>query len=125
MSVNSPPVGPTFAPTIIEPTRLAACTDGPSETGSATGICSGSAPSTSISAIAAPISTVSPSLTNNPTIVPSRGAGTSIFTLSVTTSTSGSYRRIVSPGDTNHFPMTASVTDSPTCGISIVNFAIY
>ena len=37
-----------------------------------------------------------------------------MVTLSVTTSTSGSYRRTESPGCFSHFPMVPSTTDSPT-----------
>ena len=57
--------------------------------------------------------------------VPVAGAGTSMFTLSVTTSTSGSYFSTLSPTCFSHFPITPSVTDSPTCGSSILMAVSY
>src|SRR6266404_6061309 len=47
---------------------------------------------------------------------PAAGAGTSIVTLSVSSSTSGSSTATGSPGRLNHLPMVASVTDSPSAG---------
>src|SRR5262249_8477124 len=44
------------------------------------------------------------------------GAGTSIVTLSVSSSTSGSSTATASPAFLNHLPMVASVTDSPSVG---------
>ena len=80
----------------------------------------GSAASISISQIGSPIGTVSPSSTSARTKTPAYGDGASMLTLSVTTSTSGSYFSTRCPGSTSHLPMTPSVTDSPTCGSSIV-----
>ena len=85
---------------------------------------SGSSPSTAISAITAPIETVSPSSTRILDNVPVAGAGTSIATLSVTTSTRASYFWTLSPACVSHWPIMASVTDSPTCGSSIFIFAL-
>src|SRR5437763_9462022 len=50
---------------------------------------------------------------------PAAGAGTSIVTLSVSSSTSGSSTATASPGFLNHLPMVASVTDSPSVGTRI------
>ena len=124
VSRNSPPVGPTFAPVTmvpIRPARSSCCISvesGVSAAGSTT------SSDTSISAMIEPIAMVAPSSAINLVTVPSAVAVTSMFTLSVTTSTSGSYFRTTSPGATSHFPMIASVTDSPTCGISTSKAAI-
>src|SRR5882724_2756624 len=50
---------------------------------------------------------------------PAAGAGTSMVTLSVSSSTSGSSTATGSPGCLNHLPMVASVTDSPKVGTRI------
>src|SRR5258708_1709211 len=50
---------------------------------------------------------------------PAAGAGTSIVTLSVSSSTKGSSTATGSPGRLNHLPMVASVTDSPKVGTRI------
>ena len=50
---------------------------------------------------------------------PAAGAGTSMVTLSVSSSTSGSSTATGSPGFLNHLPMVASVTDSPSVGTRI------
>src|SRR5262249_35582623 len=50
---------------------------------------------------------------------PADGAGTSIVTLSVSSSTSGSSTATASPAFLNHLPMVASVTDSPRVGTRI------
>jgi len=63
-----------------------------------------------------PIATVSPSFAEISASVPAAGAGTSIVTLSVSSSTSGSSTETASPGCLNHLPMVASVTDSPSVG---------
>ena len=49
-------------------------------------------------------------------MVPATGAGTSTVTLSVSSSTSGSSTEKASPTCLCHFPTTASVIDSPSCG---------
>src|SRR5262249_27838986 len=67
----------------------------------------------------APTATVSPSLAAISASVPAAGAGTSIVTLSVSSSTSGSSTATASPGFLNHFPIVASVTDSPRGGARI------
>src|SRR6185503_11143963 len=67
----------------------------------------------------APTATVSPSLAEISPSVPAAGAGTSIVTLSVSSSTSGSSTATGSPGFLNHFPIVASVTDSPSVGTRI------
>ena len=123
VSRNSPPVGPTFAPVTMVPIRPARSSCCWAETGASTADCVAPS-STSISAITEPIAMVAPSSAINFVTVPSAVAVTSMFTLSVTTSTSGSYFRTTSPGATSHFPMIASVTDSPTCGISTSKAAI-
>src|SRR6266849_9686582 len=67
----------------------------------------------------APTATVSPSLAAMSARTPAAGAGTSIVTLSVSSSTSGSSTATASPGCLNHLPMVASVTDSPSAGTRI------
>src|SRR5437660_4686778 len=64
----------------------------------------------------APGATVSPSLTRISESTPVAGAGTSIVTLSVSSSTTGSSTATASPGCLNQRPMVASVTDSPKVG---------
>src|SRR5277367_2729627 len=67
----------------------------------------------------APTATVSPSLATMSPSVPADGAGTSIVTLSVSSSTNGSSTATVSPAFLNQRPMVASVTDSPSVGTRI------
>src|SRR3978361_2321398 len=67
----------------------------------------------------APTATVSPSLATISPSVPADGAGTSIVTLSVSSSTSGSSTATASPAFLNHLPIVASVTDSPRVGTRI------
>ena len=62
-----------------------------------------------------PTFTVSPSLQQYFPNTPLVGEGTSTFTLSVSSSTSGSSAETFSPCDFNHFETVASVTDSPKC----------
>src|SRR4051812_14201102 len=74
----------------------------------------------------APTATVSPSLAAMSDSTPAAGAGTSIVTLSVSSSTNGSSTATASPGFLNHLPMVASVTDSPSVGtrISAITFCL-
>src|SRR5258708_6469465 len=67
----------------------------------------------------APTATVSPSLATISPSVPAEGAGTSMVTLSVSSSTSGSSTATASPAFLNQRPMVASVTDSPSVGTRI------
>src|SRR5438132_3203355 len=67
----------------------------------------------------APTATVSPSLATISPSVPADGAGTSMVTLSVSSSTSGSSTATASPAFLNQRPMVASVTDSPSVGTRI------
>src|SRR5882724_7566016 len=64
----------------------------------------------------APTATVSPSLAAISPSTPADGAGTSIVTLSVSSSTKGSSTATASPAFLNQRPMVASVTDSPSVG---------
>ncbi len=73
----------------------------------------------SICPSSAPMATVSPSLATISDKTPAAGAGTSIVTFSVSSSTSGSSAATTSPGCLNHFPIVASVTDSPSVGTRI------
>src|SRR5690242_20662670 len=76
----------------------------------------------------APTATVSPSFAAISASTPAAGAGTSIVTLSVSSSTKGSSTVTASPGFLNHLPMVASVTDSPRDGTRIsvmINPSIY
>src|SRR5246127_3137696 len=67
----------------------------------------------------APTATVSPSLAAISPSTPAEGAGTSIVTLSVSSSTKGSSTATASPAFLNQRPMVASVTDSPSVGTRI------
>src|SRR3954470_18923317 len=67
----------------------------------------------------APTATVSPSLATISPSVPADGAGTSMVTLSVSSSTSGSPTPPAPPAFLNQRPMVASVTDSPSVGTRI------
>src|SRR5690348_3946776 len=67
----------------------------------------------------APTATVSPSLAMISPSVPADGAGTSIVTLSVSSSTSGSSTATASPAFLNQRPMVVSVSDSPSVGTRI------
>src|SRR5258708_7311808 len=67
----------------------------------------------------APPATVSPSLALISPSVPADGAGTSMVTLSVSSSTKGSSTATASPAFLNQRPMVASVTDSPSVGTRI------
>jgi len=73
----------------------------------------------------APTATVSPSFAAISPSVPAAGAGTSIVTLSVSSSTSGSSTATGSPGFLNHLPMVASVTDSPSVGTRISAMVVF
>ena len=73
----------------------------------------------SISASSVPTATVSPSGTRIFVTVPATGEGTSVSTLSVEISKSGSSRSIVSPSCLSHFRMVPSMIVSPSCGIWI------
>ena len=88
-----------------------------SSAGGAGAISAGVSPATSsIVHSPAPIGTVSPSATRISTTVPETGDGSSTFTLSVLTSTIGSYFATLSPGALSHFSIVPSVTVSPTSG---------
>src|SRR5581483_6113908 len=67
----------------------------------------------------APTATVSPSLAAISLSTPADGAGTSMVTLSVSSSTNGSSTATASPAFLNQRPMVASVTDSPRVGTRI------
>src|SRR6202012_3582708 len=67
----------------------------------------------------APTATVSPSFAAISPSVPADGAGTSMVTLSVSSSTNGSSTATASPAFLNQRPMVASVTDSPSVGTRI------
>src|SRR3984957_4259943 len=67
----------------------------------------------------APTATVSPSLAVISPSVPADGAGTSMVTLSVSSSTNGSSTATASPAFLNQRPIVASVTDSPSVGTRI------
>src|SRR5580692_2482846 len=86
--------------------------------GAAAGFAAAPAPSL-IRPSSAPTATVSPSLAAISPSVPADGAGTSMVTLSVSSSTNGSSTATVSPAFLNQRPMVASVTDSPSVGTRI------
>ena len=86
---------------------------------------SAAAPSSAVSmtAISALFGTVAPSSARISLRTPSNGDGTSALTLSVMTSSSGSYLSTWSPGCLSHFPIVPSATLSPSWGI--VTFATF
>src|SRR6202022_1331487 len=92
--------------------------------GAAAGLAAAPAAPSLICPSKAPTATVSPSLATMSPRVPADGAGTSMVTLSVSSSTSGSSTATGSPAFLNQRPMVASVTDSPSVGtrISVIVF---
>src|SRR6266511_567143 len=74
----------------------------------------------SISARFVPTDTVSPSGTRIFVRVPATGEGTSVSTLSVEISNSGSSRPIASPSAFSHLRIVPSMTVSPSCGMVTV-----
>src|SRR6187551_3239986 len=86
--------------------------------GAAAGLAPPAAPSL-ICPSSAPTATVSPSLAAISPSTPADGAGTSMVTLSVSSSTNGSSTATASPAFLNQRPMVASVTDSPSVGTRI------
>src|SRR5229473_5419112 len=87
--------------------------------GAAAGLAAAPAAPSLICPSSAPTATVSPSLAAISPSVPADGAGTSMVTLSVSSSTSGSSTATASPAFLNQRPMVASVTDSPSVGTRI------
>src|SRR5215510_7387900 len=86
--------------------------------GFAVGLAAAPAPS-SMRPSRAPTATVEPSLAAMSDRTPAAGAGTSMVTLSVSSSTTGSSAATASPGCLNQRPIVASVTDSPRVGTRI------
>ena len=86
--------------------------------GGASGAAAGAAPSGAITASTVPTSTVSPSWTRICATTPSAGLGTSVSTLSVEISSSGSSRPMCSPSDLSHFVIVPSETDTPIWGMT-------
>jgi hypothetical protein len=86
------------------------------------GVCSGGAAvapaSSPISASLVPTGTVSPSWTRICATTPLPGLGTSVSTLSVEISSSGSSAWISSPSPLSHFVIVPSETETPICGIT-------
>ncbi len=79
----------------------------------AVGADAAAAPASPIRATTALTATVSPSWCRISVITPAAGEGTSVSTLSVETSRSGSSRPIVSPTFFNHLTIVPSAMDSP------------
>jgi len=126
-----PPVGPTGITSLSKYPVVAA---GPgaaaagAEAGDSLAECCTTAvgaPALSTSAMGAPIGNVSPSGARIRSNKPATGEGISMVTLSVTTSTSGSNRSILSPGCFSHLPIVPSTTDSPTWGSSMVTAKVH
>src|SRR6185436_2830783 len=95
---------------------------GAAAAGALAGAAAGFAPPVAPSLIcpsSAPTATVSPSLAAISPSTPAEGAGTSMVTLSVSSSTNGSSTATASPAFLNQRPMVASVTDSPSVGTRI------
>src|SRR4029079_9117864 len=82
--------------------------------GAAAGFAAAAAAPSLIWPSSAPTATVSPSLAAISPSTPADGAGTSMVTLSVSSSTKGSSTATASPAFLNQRPMVASVTDSPS-----------
>src|SRR6187551_130822 len=87
--------------------------------GAAAGLAAGAPEPSLIWPSSAPTATVSPSLAMISPSTPAEGAGTSMVTLSVSSSTKGSSTATASPAFLNQRPMVASVTDSPSVGTRI------
>jgi len=75
-------------------------------------------PSGAITASVVPTSTVSPSWTRIFWTIPLPGLGTSVSTLSVEISSSGSSASIASPSLRSHFVTVPSDTETPICGMT-------
>src|SRR4249919_840373 len=88
-----------------------------SGSGSAGGAASAS-PAGAITASLVPTSTVSPSWTRICWTTPSPGLGTSVSTLSVEISSSGSSAAICSPSCLSHLVIVPSETETPICGMT-------
>ena len=115
------PVGPTFVASLTRvPIRSSGWDGDGAGWGVASSVEAASSDSVAISAISAPMGMVCPGSTKMSVNTPSTGDGISMLTLSVTTSASGSYFSTRSPTCLSHRSMTASVTDSPTCGSVIL-----
>ena len=99
--------------------RAAAAAAAAALAGAAAGLAAAPAAPSLICPSSAPTATVSPSLATISPSMPADGAGTSIVTLSVSSSTSGSSTATASPAFLNQRPMVASVTDSPSVGTRI------
>src|SRR5205823_11374373 len=76
------------------------------------------APSPPMTASFVPTSTVCPSCTRISVSTPLPGAGTSVSTLSVEISSSGSSASTCSPCCLSHFVIVPSETETPICGIT-------
>ncbi len=93
--------------------RSAAGVAGGSEAGAGTGVPAGA---TSMPMIGVPTSTVCPSPTYSSATTPAYGDGSSTAAFAVSISTSVWFTATVSPGCTNHFRISPSVSPSPTSG---------
>ena len=71
-----------------------------------------------ISAIVVPTGTVSPSSLTMRSRIPSAGLGTSVSTLSVEISSSGSSALVASPSLFSHLTIVPSETETPICGMT-------
>ena len=78
----------------------------------------GASPASATLATGVPTSTVSPSFTRISASVPAAGAGTSVSTLSVVISNSGSSRATASPARFSHLTIVPSAIDSPIWGMT-------
>ena len=83
----------------------------------ASGAAASASPSAAMIAIGSPILTVAPSSAVISRSTPDTGEGISVLTLSVVTSTSGSYCSTCSPGRFSQRPIVPSLTLSPRWGI--------
>ena len=93
-----------------------AATAGAGATGAGAGAGAAAPLDAPTTAMTVPTGTVSPACTRISVSVPAIGDGTSVSTLSVDTSKSGSSARTVSPTFLNQRVIVPSVTVSPSCG---------
>src|SRR5205823_11934829 len=96
----------------------AACVAGSGGGSSSAAGAGASAPSGAMTPSFVPTSTVSPSETMICWRTPEPGLGTSVSTLSVEISSSGSSASTVSPSCLSHFVIVPSETETPICGIT-------
>ena len=125
---SSLPAGPADGGGVVGAVAAASAFGAAAAVAGAAGVAAAAVPApssdVSMTAISALFGTVAPSSARISRRMPSKGDGTSALTLSVITSTSGSYLSTWSPGCLSHFPIVPSATLSPSWGIvTLATFA--